>query len=428
MMNKTLPLLMILLSTGSLHAYEPLNRVVATVNDDVILESQLNNREEIVLGQLKDKQTQMPPREALREQILDRLILENLQLQIAERSGIKVDDDMLNNALRGMARENGMTLSDFRDKLESEGFNYVVFREQLRDEITITRIRQQMVENRIQVSEQEIDNLLANAATQDSSGEAYRLAHILVSVPEAASPKEIEQAQTRADAIMNRLKAGEDFAALAVAESDGQQALEGGDLGWREASKLPSLFSDVVSKLNKGQISEIIRSPSGFHIIKVIDQRGGESHQITQTHARHILLKADAFTSANDIQTRLEQIRERIVQGDDFAALARAYSEDPGSASQGGDLGWVNPGTMVPEFEKTMQQLKPGEISQPVESRFGWHLIQVNERRTRDNSDEYQRAQAKEAIRRRKSDEEMETWIRRLRDESYIELHLNPTS
>ena len=321
-----------------------------------------------------------------------------------------------------------MTLSEFRDKLESEGFNYIVFREQLRNEITMNRVRQQMVENRIQVSEQEIDNLLASTRSLEERNKAYRLAHILISVPDAASPEQLSKARARAEVILAKLRTGEDFAKLAIAESDGQQALEGGDLGWREASKLPSLFTDEVRKLKKGEISDVIRSPSGFHIIRITDSRGGEAHDITQTRARHILLKPNAFTTTSDIRTRLEQIRERIVQGDEFEALANAYSEDPGSASQGGDLGWVSPGTMVPEFEKVMSQLQPGEISEPIESRFGWHLIQVLERRRHDNSSEYRRAQAREAIRRRKTDEEMETWIRRLRDESYIEYQLNPAS
>lgn len=428
MMKKPLSLLVLLLVSTPLQAFESLNRIVTIVNDDVILESQLNNRVAIVLSQLQEKNTQIPPRDQLRKQVLDRLILENLQLQLANRNGINTDDDTLNNALRSMAKDNGMTLSEFRDKLESEGFNYIVFREQLRNEITMNRVRQQMVENRIQVSEQEIDNLLASTRSLEERNKAYRLAHILISVPDAASPEQLSKARARAEVILAKLRTGEDFAKLAIAESDGQQALEGGDLGWREASKLPSLFTDEVRKLKKGEISDVIRSPSGFHIIRITDSRGGEAHDITQTRARHILLKPNAFTTTSDIRTRLEQIRERIVQGDEFEALANAYSEDPGSASQGGDLGWVSPGTMVPEFEKVMSQLQPGEISEPIESRFGWHLIQVLERRRHDNSSEYRRAQAREAIRRRKTDEEMETWIRRLRDESYIEYQLNPAS
>ena len=423
MMKSLLLLIALLLVNGRLLALEPLNRIVAVVNDDVIVETQLDNRESLIMKQLQASQTRLPPREALRKQILDRLILENLQLQLAERSGIRVDDETLNNALRSMATENGMTLGEFRDKLESEGYNYVVFREQLRNEIVMTRIRQQMVDNQIKVTDQEVDNMLANVANRGESEREYRLSHILISVPEAASPEDISKARKRAERILAKLKAGADFAQTAISESDSQQALEGGDLGWRKADKLPSIFTDTVAKMSKGQISDLIRTPSGFHIIKVSDIRGEGLHHVTQTHARHILLKPSALLSDKQCKTRLEQIRERIENGDTFETLAKTHSEDPGSASQGGNLGWISPGQMVPEFEKAMEKLKPGEISKPVHSRFGWHLIQVLERRTRDNSAEYLRARAREAIRRRKTDEETEIWLRRLRDESYIEYH-----
>lgn len=426
---KTPVLLLTLLITSPLQAYEPLNRIVAIINDDVIVESELDRRENLILKQLEETQTRLPPQSVLRRQILDRMVLENLQLQIAERNGIKTDDATLNNALRGMARENGITLEAFRDRLESEGVDYIGFREQLRAEITMNRIRQQMVESRIQVSEQEIDNLLATAATPANDNREYRIAHILVSVPDAASPDEIRQAEKRAAGILEKLKSGADFAQTAISDSDGQQALKGGDLGWRQSDKLPSLFTGVIGTLNKGDISDVIRSPSGFHIIKLTDIRGDlESHQVTQTHVRHILLKTDALTTETEATTKLAQIRERIEQGEDYAALARAYSQDPGSASQGGDLGWVTPGTMVPEFEQAMNRLRPGEISQPVHSRFGWHLIEVIDRRSRDNTAEYRRAQAADTIRRRKTEEEMDIWLRRLRDESYVEYLLNPTS
>ncbi len=423
MMKTLLLLIALLLMNGRLLALEPLNRIVAVVNDDIIVETQLDNREAMVMKQLQEKQTRLPSREALRKQILERLVLENLQLQLAERSGIRVDDETLNSALRTMATENGMTLAEFRDKLESEGYNYIVFREQLRNEITMTRLRQQMVDSQIKVTDQEVDNMLANIANSGEGNREYRLSHILISVPEAASPEDISKARKRAEKILAKLKAGADFAQTAISESDSQQALEGGDLGWRKADKLPSIFTDTVGKLDKGQISDLIRTPSGFHIIKVSDIRGEGSHLVTQTRACHILLKPSALLSDKQCITKLEQIRERIENGDSFENLARSYSEDPGSASQGGNLGWVSPGQMVPEFEKAMEKLKPGEVSKPVHSRFGWHLIQVLERRSKDNSAEYLRARAREAIRRRKTDEETEIWLRRLRDESYIEYH-----
>lgn len=412
--------LMLLLNAGSAGA-ETLNRVVAVVNDDVILESELDNRETMIVEQLRQQQAQLPPRPTLRRQVLDRLVLENLQLQLAERSGIRVDDETLNSNLRNLAKQNGMTLTEFREVLERDGFDYAAFRDEFRDQITMNRIRQEMVDNRVQVSEQEVDQLLATAASFNDQNREYRLAHILVSVPEAASPEQLQTARARAEDILARLKAGADFEQTAIAESDGQQALSGGDLGWRKTGQLPSFFTDVVGQLRRGQISELIRSPSGFHIVKIMDIRGDERHLINQTHARHILLRPDALVSETEVETRIRQLRERIEQGEDFATLARSHSQDPGSASEGGDLGWVTPGQMVPEFEQAMDQLGTGEVSEPVESRFGWHLIQVLARREHDDTVEYRRNRARESIRQRKTDEELEIWLRRLRDESYVE-------
>ena len=405
---------------------EPLNRIVASVNDGVVLASELRTREARVISQLQQQQAQLPARDALRKQVLDRLILENLQLQMAERNGIRVDDATLNNSLRKMASQNDMSLSEFREVLEQDGYDYVSFREQFRNQITINRIRQQMVDNRIEVSEQEVDNLLATTSSVSNRNREYHLAHILVSIPEAASPEQVQAAQARAQDILTRLRSGADFGQMAAAESDGQQALEGGDLGWRKSSQLPSFFTDIVVKLKPGDISDPIRSPSGFHIIKLLDTRGGDQrHLIKQTRARHILLRPDALVTEQQVQTRIAQLRERIAQGEDFAVLARAHSQDPGSGSKGGDLGWVTPGEMVPEFDKAMDELEPGEISEPVKSRFGWHLIQVQERREQDDTEEHRRNSARESIRQRKTEEELQIWLRRLRDEAYVEYHLD---
>jgi peptidyl-prolyl cis-trans isomerase SurA len=405
-------------------ANTPLNHIVATVNDDVIMQSELDNRMRVVLEQLEKQHTQLPPVSALEKQVLDRLIIENLQVQMAERSGIRIDDDTLNKNLLEMAAQNNMTLDQFRQVLEKEGYDYVAFREEFRNQLTMNRIRQQMVDNRVEVTEQEVDHLLETAAAFNDQNREYHLAHIL-SVPEAASPEQVKAAQQRVDDMLARLRAGADFTQVAIAESDGQQALSGGDLGWRKTGQLPSFFSDVVDQLQKGQISDPIRSPSGFHLIKIVDIRGDERHIVEQTKARHILLHADALTPEEDVKIRIQQLRERIEQGEDFATLARANSQDPGSGSSGGDLGWVTPGQMVPEFEKAMDKLKIGEVSQPVKSRFGWHLIQVLDRREQDNTDDYRRARARDSIRQRKTDEELEIWLRRLRDESYVEYHLD---
>jgi len=411
-------------ATNSL-AEQTLNRIVASVNNDVIMESELRNRSAMVISQLQGQQAELPSRTALQKQVLDRLVLENLQLQLAERNGIRVDDEKLNNSMRKLAKQNGMSLSEFRSALEQDGYDYVAFREQFRNQITINQIRQQMVENRVEVTEQEVDNLLATATSMSDQNREYHLAHILISTPEAASPEQIKEARKRADDILARLRQGTNFEQMAIAESDGRQALSGGDLGWRKADQLPSLFTDVVGELQVGQISDPIRSPSGFHIVKVVDIRGDQRRLIKQTHARHILLQPDTLVSEQEIKTRMDQLRERIAQGEDFAILARAHSQDPGSGSQGGDLGWITPGQMVPEFEQAMDELEIQEVSEPVQSRFGWHLIQVLDRREQDETDEYRRSRARESIRQRKTEEQLEIWLRRLRDEAYVEYHID---
>ena len=425
MLHRFLLVFLVLCFTANSLAEQTLNRIVASVNNDVVMESELRNRSAMVISQLRAQQAELPSGTALQKQVLDRLILENLQLQLAERNGIRVDDDKLNNSMRKLAKQNGMSLSEFRSALEQDGYDYVAFREQFRNQITINQIRQQMVENRVEVTEQEVDNLLATATSLSDQNREYHLAHILISTPEAASPEQIKEARKRADDILARLRQGTNFEQMAIAESDGRQALSGGDLGWRKADQLPSLFTDVVGELQVGQISDPIRSPSGFHIVKVLDIRGDQRRLIKQTHARHILLQPDTLVSEQEIKTRMDQLRERIAQGEDFAVLARAHSQDPGSGSQGGDLGWITPGQMVPEFEQVMDELEIQEVSQPVQSRFGWHLIQVLDRREQDETDEYRRNRARESIRQRKTDEQLEIWLRRLRDEAYVEYHID---
>ena len=416
---------LVLLFAADSFAEQTLNRIVASVNNDVVLESELRNRSDMVIEQLQAQQAELPPRSALEKQVLDRLILENLQLQLAERNGIRIDDEKLNENMRKMAKQNNMSLSEFRTALEQDGYDYVAFREQFRNQITINQVRGQMVENRVEVTQQEVDHLLATAASYDDQDREYQLAHILISTPEAASPEQIQEARKRTDDILARLRAGADFEQMAIAESDGRQALSGGDLGWRKTGQLPSFFSDVVGQLQVGQISDPIRSPSGFHIVKIVDIRGDQRHVIRQTRARHILLQPDTLVSEQEVKSRIAQLRQRLEEGEDFAALARAHSQDPGSGSQGGDLDWITPGEMVPEFEQAMDALAIGEISQPVLSRFGWHLIQVQDRRQQDETEDYRRTRARESIRQRKTDEQLEIWLRRLRDEAYVEYHLD---
>ncbi len=426
MMLDRFPLfILVLLFAANSTAEQTLNRIVASVNNDVVLESELRNRSEMVISQLQAQQAELPPRSALEKQVLDRLVLENLQLQLAERNGIRIDDEKLNENMRKMAKQNEMSLSEFRAALEQDGYDYVAFREQFRNQITINQVRRQMVENRVEVTQQEVDHLLASAASYNDQDREYHLAHILISTPEAASPEQIQEARKRTDDILARLRAGAEFEQMAIAESDGRQALNGGDLGWRKTGQLPSFFSDVVGQLRVGQISDPIRSPSGFHIVKIVDIRGDQRHVINQTRARHILLQPDTLVSEQEVKSRIAQLRQRLEEGEDFAALARAHSQDPGSGGEGGELGWITPGDMVPEFEQAMDALAIGEISEPVLSRFGWHLIQVQDRRQQDETDDYRRARARESIRQRKTDEQLEIWLRRLRDEAYVEYHLD---
>lgn len=419
-----LALLAGLLFSLPIQATQALNRIVAVVNDGVVLQSQLDRRTDQIRQQLRERDTRLPPEEVLRKQVLERLIMEEIQLQLAEGMSIRIEDEMVNANLRQMAEANNMDLARFRQVLEAEGFSFVEFREEVRNQLTIGRLHAQQVENRIQVTEQEIENLLTSME-HGADGRQFLMSHILVALPDGASPQQIQEAQARADDILARLRAGADFRQLAVAESDGQLALEGGSLGWREASQLPSLFADVARTLARGEITDPIRTPSGFHIVRMDDLRGGdERHVITQTHARHILIRPDELQSATEVRNRLELLRRRIEGGDDFDTLARAHSQDAVSAARGGDLGWSNPGDLVPEFEQEMSRLGPGEVSAPFESRFGWHVVQVMERRERDSTEEFRRAQARENVRQRKIQEESASWLRRLRDESYVEYRL----
>lgn len=404
-------------------AITPVDRIVAVVNDDVITQSDLDLQIRTVTQQLRQQNAEIPPDDVLQKQVLERVIVRQLQLQMAESTGIRVDDDTLNRALETIAKQNNLSLSEFREVLARDGFDFATFREDIRKEIIISRLRQRQVANRITVTEQEVDNFLATQQVQGSpaAAEEYHIAQILISLPEAPSPEQIQTAQAKAQQVLDKLRAGEDFKQIAMALSEDPQALEGGVLGWRSAGQLPSLFTDIVTKMNPGDISDLIRSPSGFHIIKLIEKRGETGHLVKQTQARHILIRTNEITSDQDAQTRLEQLRQRVVGGEDFATLARSHSEDATTAVNGGSLGWVNPGDLVPLFEEAMNSLEPGQVSEPFQTQFGWHIVQVVERRDHDNTDEMKRSQAREAIRQRKTEEELQAWLRSLRDEAYVE-------
>lgn len=410
---------------GSARQRYPLNRIVAIVNDDVILSSELDEAIIEISRQLQEKGTPLPQRAVLVRQVLERLVMDTLQLEIAERNGISIDDNTLNEEARRLAAQNNLTLTEFREVLESQGYSYANFREKLRKELLIQQVRRQMVGSRITVNDQEIDNMLATMKASGQGDVEYHLAHILIALPEGASQDEIQAAQQRAEVILERLRNGADFTEIAIAESDAQTALDGGDIGWRSLGQIPSLFLEPVEGMEVGDISELIRSPGGFHIVTLLDKRGDERHIVQQTKARHILLTPDEVNSEEEVQRRIEQLLIRLQNGEDFAALARAHSQDPLSASRGGDLGWLSKGDTVPEFEEVMTRLAPGEISQPFQTQFGWHIVQVMERRNHDSTEEYERNRVKQLIRSRKYDEELFLWLRRLRDESYVDYRID---
>ncbi|WP_289284067.1 MULTISPECIES: peptidylprolyl isomerase [unclassified Methylophaga] len=404
---------------------QSLDRIVAVVNDEVILESDLQDMEQTVRQQIRQRDAAMPPSDVLRKQVLERLIMQRLQIQEADKVGIRVGDDALNAALKQIADNNQLTLRQFRDVLEEDGYDFSVFRETIRDEMIISRLRKSQVEDRVVVSDREVDNFLATQKVQEGGQVQYELQHILISMPEAASPEEVQSAQEKLEKVQALLNEGGDFAQVAAGYSDGQNALEGGELGWRKQGELPSLFADVVPTLSIGEVSQPLRSGSGYHLVRVKDKKSEDVHLVKQTLASHILIKTNELTTDEEAQKRLETLRERIVNGEDFAELARANSDDTGSAIDGGSLGWVSPGVMVPEFEEKMNALAVGEMSDVFQSRFGWHLIKVFDRREENMAEEYQRGKAREQIRQRKIDEEMETWLRSMRDEAYVE-YRNP--
>ena len=402
-------------------------RIVAVVNNEVITQFELNDRMRIVMQQLQKRGTPLPPQEVLEKQMLERIITDRVQLQFAKETGIRVDDLQLDKTLQRIAQENNMTVEAFRGALEKDGVSFAKFREEIRDEIILGRLREREVENRITVSEGEVESFLSTRAAQAGGEDEFNLAHILVRVPEQASPEQIQGKRAHAEKALAELKKM-DFAQVAASYSDAPDALQGGVLGWRAASRLPALFLETVNSLKPGETSAVLRSPNGFHILKLLDKRSkGGALIVQKTHARHILIKTSEIASETDAKNRMIQLKERLDNGANFAELARLHSED-GSASKGGDLGWLSPGETVPEFERAMDALKPGEISVPVKSPFGWHLIQVLERRSEDVSKERQALMARQEIRARKADEAYENWLRQLRDQAFVEYRLEDKS
>jgi peptidyl-prolyl cis-trans isomerase SurA len=403
---------------------ELLDGIVALVNDGVVLKSELQTETDRIVTRLQQQGTQLPPPQILNRQVLDRLIIEQLQLQRAEKLGIQVSDETLNQALATIAQRNNVQLAELPALLAREGVDYAAYRRDLRQQVTIEQLRQRDVLQRISVSPKEVDAYLARQEGKASLRQEFLLSHILIAVPASATPEEIDAAQRQVDDLYRRIQAGEDFAKLAVAYSNGQQALEGGSLGWRKGSELPSLFAEVAPGLSKSQVAEPVRNASGFHLIKLDDRRGGEAIMENQTHARHILLTTNEVLDDSAAEGQLKAIRERILGGEDFAAVAKAVSEDPQSAVEGGDLGWSGPGNFVPAFEEQLDKLQPNGISPPFRTQFGWHIVQVLERRVYDVTADKQKQEAILAIRNSKLGDEVDIWTRRLRDEAFVEYRL----
>jgi peptidyl-prolyl cis-trans isomerase SurA len=399
------------------------DRIVAVVNDDVITKLDLAEQIKLAADMLRRQGTPVPPADVLEKQVLERMIAVKAQLQFANEVGIRIDDATLDKTVARIAEQNKLSVDGLRAAVKDDGLSFSKFRENLRTEMIIARLREREIGSKLVITEAEIDAMLQVVQDTEGKSNEYNLAHILVRVPEQASPEQIKERQARAEEALEKIRSGVDFGQIAASYSDAPEALQAGALGWRETNRLPSLFVDALKRMRVGQTSELLRSPNGFHIVKLIDQRGAAPVIVQQTHARHILIRTNELISESEARNRLLGLRERIENGEDFAALARLQSQD-GSASKGGDLGWLSPGDTVPEFERAMGQLTIKQLSEPVKTEFGWHLIQVLGRRTEDMSKERQRLLVRKALREQKADEAYQEWLRQLRDRAYVDYRL----
>lgn len=401
-----------------------LDRIVAVISDQVITRRELDERMKTVVLELQRQGTPLPPNDVLEKQVLERMIQSRLQLQFAKETGLRIDDSALDSAIGRIASNNKLSVQELRGLIEKDGINFARYREDIREEIILVRLREREVENKIQIADSEIDNFLKTLQQQESSGEEFNLSHILIRVPEQASPEQLQDRRSRAERALGQIKNGTDFRQIAAAVSDAPDGIQGGLMGWREFVQLPTVFSDAVKGLKPGEVSGVLRSAAGFHILRVNDRRGHVNDaMVTQTRSRHILVKTSELVSENDARERIVKILDRIENKADFADVARLQSEDA-SAAKGGDLGWLSPGDTVPEFEKAMDALKPGQVSAPVRSPFGWHLIQVLERRSQDMSQQQQRLRARQALREQKAEEAYLEWTRQLRDSIFVDIRL----
>jgi len=407
-------------------AAQLIDEAVALVDDDVVLKSELDRRVESVRKDLAARNVKLPADTVLRAQVLDRLITDNVQLQMAKRAGVRVSDPELAQVIENIAKENQLSPEQFRLKLAGEGLSYELFREDLRNEILISRVRQGAVARRVFISEQEIQTMVETLANEGENRTEYHLGHILLPIPEDASTEAVRAVSERGQNLVKQLRAGADFAELAIANSAGQEALQGGDFGWKTLNQLPTLFATVAKSLNASETSEPVRSASGLHILKLFDSRGNERVVVQQTHARHILVKPTTILTETEAEKKIQGLYEQVKAGGDFAELAKKNSDDAGTVNQGGDLGWANPGSYVPAFEQAMSELQPGQISTPFRSEFGWHVMEVLARRDDDQTEERKRQQAHRVLQSRKYDEEVESWVREIRDQAFIKIIEKP--
>ncbi|UVJ43603.1 peptidylprolyl isomerase SurA [Pseudomonas sp. LS1212] len=414
----------VLLGTAAQAQVQTLDKVVAIVDNDVVMQSQLDQRVHEVQQTIAKRGAGVPPAGVLEQQVLERLIVENLQLQIGDRSGIRITDEELNQAIGTIAQRNNMSVEQFRAALARDGLSYDDAREQVRREMIISRVRQRRVAERIQVTEQEVKNFLASDMGKMQLSEEFHLANILIPTPESASSDAIQSAARQAQDVYQQLKQGADFGQLAIARSASETALEGGDMGWRKAAQLPPPFDRQLSLMSPGDFTEPMRTPGGFIIVKLLEKRGGGTQVRDEVHVRHILIKPSEIRSEAETQRLAERLYDRITSGEDFAELAKSFSEDPGSALNGGDLNWIDPNALVPEFRQVMAETPQGQLSKPFKSPYGWHVLEVLGRRATDSTSQAREQQAMTVLRNRKYDEELQTWLRQIRDEAYVEIKL----
>jgi peptidyl-prolyl cis-trans isomerase SurA len=424
----TVALLGLFMTEMSLAQVKVLDKIVAIVDDGVVLKSELDQRVSSVSLQIAQSGTNAPPMDILTQQVLDRLILERLQLTMGYNAGVRISDEELNQAIARVATNNQLSTDQYIEQIKLQGSTINVVREEIRNELTIMRVQQGQVMRRIRVSEQELDNYLNSEEGRSVTSPDVNIGQILLSVPSGSSRIEIDEILERATLLFNQTKAGKDFRELAIANSADQSALQGGDLGWRNMAQLPDVFIQAVGQLDIGDVSKPIRSGAGYHLLKVYDRRGGEKKLIEQHFARHILIKPNQIRDEKTTIEQLKTLTDRIIEGEDFAALAKEFSEDPGSGLSGGELGWSTPGMFVPEFEEIMNTIAVGDISSPFSSQFGWHILQVTERREQDFSQDILRNRAQNMLRQRKYDEELQVWLQEIKDEAFIEIKETPTS